>query len=308
MPPMSTSTSCAVVGWLIAAALAICLVHSAGQAPAGGVHACADKDDLLRVADAVRDSNPPDEVRLRRPSRFERAMKLRPGEWHPIDKINQGYSQHYGPWLAPLRHRPIRVLEIGVRGGTSMRLWNDYFTHPDARIVGMGIPPPAGVPFGAMGVPIVGMPRVSVSYGSQANASFLQAFIAASEPFDVIIDDASHVPQHGLFTLTRLFGRALVPGGRYILEDTHTYYKPVGSVQYGFVYKGTGPCTTPTYETRGRGGAYVSRRTRRAHATRVEGAWAVSSMRVGGQGSEIPAGIGNVPGETNMRRFLVRRS
>ena len=54
--------------------------------------------------------------------------------------------------------------------------------------------------------------------------------------------------------------------------------------------------------TRGRGGAYASRRTRRAHATRVEGAWAVSSMRVGGQGSEIPAGIGNVPGETNMRR------
>ena len=70
--------------------------------------------------------------------------------------------------------------------------------------------------------------------------------------------------------------------------------------------------------TRGRGGAYASRRTRRAHATRVEGPWdglgkSVDAGRGSGVGrgeqiranfaGEIPAGIGNVPGETNMRRF-----
>jgi len=43
------------------------------------------------------------------------------------DKITNGYMNVYGPIFAPLRSKPIKLLELGVLGGESLRLWRDYF-------------------------------------------------------------------------------------------------------------------------------------------------------------------------------------
>ena len=43
-------------------------------------------------------------------------------------------------------------------------------------------------------------------------------------PFDIIIDDGSHVPWHQIFTLESIFHTWLKPGGLYIIEDLETSY------------------------------------------------------------------------------------
>lgn len=48
----------------------------------------------------------------------------------------KGYLRHvYGPLMKTQRDSPVRLLEIGVRSGASMRLWHEYFPH--GSIVGL---------------------------------------------------------------------------------------------------------------------------------------------------------------------------
>ena len=42
------------------------------------------------------------------------------------------YASHLAPW----REHPVRLLEIGVKDGASLKMWDDFFTHPDAQIYG----------------------------------------------------------------------------------------------------------------------------------------------------------------------------
>jgi len=55
------------------------------------------------------------------------------------DKITNGYMNIYGPIFAPLRSKPIKLLELGVLGGESLRLWRDYFWN--GTIVGLDLNP-----------------------------------------------------------------------------------------------------------------------------------------------------------------------
>ena len=51
-------------------------------------------------------------------ARFKQASLMQ------TDKVTaHGYHIQYGPFLAPLSHRPVRVLEIGVQDGKSLGLW-----------------------------------------------------------------------------------------------------------------------------------------------------------------------------------------
>ena len=52
-------------------------------------------------------------------------------KWHHYFDI---YTKHFGHY----RDRPIKMLEIGVFRGGSLRMWKDYF-HPDSTIVGIDI-------------------------------------------------------------------------------------------------------------------------------------------------------------------------
>jgi hypothetical protein len=56
-----------------------------------------------------------------------------------MTRITNGYMNVYGPILAPLRSKPIKLLELGVLAGESLRLWQEYFWN--GTIVGLDLRP-----------------------------------------------------------------------------------------------------------------------------------------------------------------------
>src|SRR5258707_12788916 len=51
------------------------------------------------------------------------------------------YTHRYAPLFQPIRAQPIRLLELGVKDGASLRMWREYFPH--ASIFGDDIIPGA---------------------------------------------------------------------------------------------------------------------------------------------------------------------
>jgi len=125
---------------------------------------------------------------------------------------------HYLPVYESVidRSRPIRMLEIGVFHGGSLRMWREYL-HPQSVIVGIDIDPnckqfedPEN--------------NVHVRIGGQQDATFLQEVNSEFGPFDVILDDGSHMTSHMVESFRSLFASALAERGVYIAEDAHSNY------------------------------------------------------------------------------------
>jgi hypothetical protein len=134
---------------------------------------------------------------------------------YDTDKIPNRYLEHYDPILAPLVHRPMALLELGVYRGGSLRLWHDYF--PLGTIVGVDVYVP----------PDLDLPERARAYqGNQTDPEFLSRVAGETAPdgFDVIIDDASHIGADARAAFWHLFDRHLKPGGLYVIEDWGTGY------------------------------------------------------------------------------------
>jgi len=140
---------------------------------------------------------------------------------HGTDKFGlHDYTPRYHQLFAPVRDRPIRLLEIGVggyqdadRGGQSLAMWRDYF--PQGQITGIDIQTKAL----ALG------PRVAVLRGSQIDADFLAEVVATRGPFDIIIDDGSHRNEHVVESYGLLLP-TMAAGGLYVSEDVQTAFFP----------------------------------------------------------------------------------
>ena len=65
----------------------------------------------------------------------------------------------------------------------------------------------------------------TILIGDQSDSVLLGELVEKHGPFDVVIDDGSHLSEHQLATLQALWP-AVVPGGLYAVEDTHTSYFP----------------------------------------------------------------------------------
>ena len=136
---------------------------------------------------------------------------------HGTDKASNGhdYAAFYDRWFNRWRISPVRLLEMGVLGGNSLRAFDEYFEHPDTRITGIELeasywrPPPH-------------QDRVAVITGSQSDPA-LAASLA--DGFDIIIDDAGHFGRHQRLAL-ELWLPKVKPGGIYIIEDLHAAYWP----------------------------------------------------------------------------------
>ncbi|MFQ6006658.1 MAG: class I SAM-dependent methyltransferase [Woeseia sp.] len=130
-------------------------------------------------------------------------------KWHHYFDI---YTRHFEAY----RSRPIRVLEIGVFRGGSLRMWKKYF-HPGSVIVGIDVDRNCRQYE-------ISDQQVYVRIGSQADPDFLGAVNEEFGPFDIILDDGSHKTHHQLISFTSLFRAALKDGGCYLVEDMHTNY------------------------------------------------------------------------------------
>lgn len=120
------------------------------------------------------------------------------------------YVAAYATHIGDRRHAPIALLEIGILRGASLRMWRDYF--PRARIVGLDLDPPP-----------IELPGVELVAGDQSDAAVLTT-VASRGPFDVVIDDGSHIGAHIEASFRALFP-AVEPGGWYVIEDMQTAYR-----------------------------------------------------------------------------------
>jgi hypothetical protein len=130
------------------------------------------------------------------------------------------YLDIYDRHLAAYRSRaiagpPLRLLEIGVSEGGSLRLWRRYFGDK-AIIFGIDVNPKCAAFDGREG-------RVRI--GSQDDPAFLESVVAEMGGLDVVIDDGSHAASHQKSSFETLFPR-LSAHGIYICEDLHTSYWP----------------------------------------------------------------------------------
>jgi hypothetical protein len=134
---------------------------------------------------------------------------------YDTDKIKLRYLEVYDPILAPWTGKNIKLLEVGVCEGGSLKLWRDYF--PRGTIVGIDRKLPKHFEAGH---------RVQVFQGNQADKAFLSKVASRTAPdgFDIIIDDASHIGALTKTTFWHLFDHHLKPGGLYAIEDWGTGY------------------------------------------------------------------------------------
>jgi hypothetical protein len=132
---------------------------------------------------------------------------------HGADKSSKvhGYTRAYERHFAHLRVQPIALLEIGIGGGASLRMWRDYF--PRATLYGLDIED-------CKGLETLGM---RVFQGAQADEDVLERLLAVTGPLDVIVDDGSHRWADQIASFKKLYPH-LKPGGCYAIEDLHTSY------------------------------------------------------------------------------------
>ena len=124
------------------------------------------------------------------------------------------YCVKYEKWLPFNRLEPITILEIGVLNGESLETWREYY--PNAKIVGIDIMPeckrfedPAR--------------NIFVEIGSQDDPKFLERVAKTHGPFDLIVDDGSHMNRHVIISFMHLID-SVKPEGVYVVEDCATSY------------------------------------------------------------------------------------
>ena len=131
------------------------------------------------------------------------------GMKHGTDKATfHRYCDFYQDHL-PGRGFDGTMLEIGVMDGASLKMWREYW--PDALIIGVDNTRPT---------------KVAGCYVRQFDATDpddVEVLTGLFGPFDVILDDGSHLTQDQQDTFRMLYP-ALNPDGRYVIEDLHTSY------------------------------------------------------------------------------------
>lgn len=128
---------------------------------------------------------------------------------HGTDKTtSHAYGPLYSRVLAPYRDTARRVLEIGVYSGASVLAMADYFHR--ARVVGLDVTL-ANVKFGR------GHPRITLRQ-LDGVSSDTPRLVGGAEPWDVVLDDASHRREDQIEAF-RVWGPLVAPGGVYIIED-----------------------------------------------------------------------------------------
>lgn len=140
---------------------------------------------------------------------------------YQTDKVSRHfYTLVYEQWFRDFRFKKIKLLEIGIggygklhMGGNSLRMWKSYF--PKGSITGIDLYDKTDL----------GEHRINIYKGNQADVEFLKSVSGKDGPFDIIVDDGSHMQSHILASFKTLFP-LLASGGIYVVEDTQTSYWP----------------------------------------------------------------------------------
>ena len=155
---------------------------------------------------------------------------------HGTDKASviHDYLKKYQKYLPFKTYDHIKILEIGVQGGESLRMWKDWFYN--AEIVGIDINPECKKHEEE---------NITIEIGNQTDTDFIYNNICKKyKPFDLIIDDGSHINNDVIFSFESLF-HTLSSGGVYVIEDCCTsYWEEYGGGFGKQCTVGTGGCAT----------------------------------------------------------------
>lgn len=162
-----------------------------------------------------------------------RSRQADPAAATQVEEPGHDYLRKYELFLAPFLDRShVSLLELGAGPdwniGASAAMWLDYFWRPDFHLTIADIKSTARS---------LQNERTSVVVGDLSRDDVLDSL--AAHPFDIIIDDASHLTAHQIKAFTRLF-RCLKPGGVYIIEDIHTSFGPL---RQNYHQEADGSCT-----------------------------------------------------------------
>lgn len=122
------------------------------------------------------------------------------------------YLKKYQKYLPFNRYDNLKILEIGVLDGSSVKTWKEYFYKSE--IIGIDINPECKKYEGD---------NIKIEIGSQIDDNFLNKIVLNYGPFDMILDDGSHMNSHVIHSFQKLW-KYVNPGGVYVVEDSITSY------------------------------------------------------------------------------------
>jgi hypothetical protein len=155
-------------------------------------------------------------------------QRVKAREGAASDKVNfHDYEVILERYLAPFRERrktTFKVLEIGLGcamgygGARGWQLLKEYAPNVDYYAIELNQKSCNGFPH------LTAEERQYIHshtvWGDQASEAVMEATTKRFGPFDMIIDDGSHVSSDMIKSFTYLFEHALKPGRPYIIEDT----------------------------------------------------------------------------------------
>ncbi|MEU1464992.1 hypothetical protein ABZ467_30690 [Streptomyces sp. NPDC005727] len=146
----------------------------------------------------------------------ELAVRHGTDKWSFLHQYTQHYQRHFGP----LRDRRLKICEIGVggygdtdAGGGSLNMWKEFF--PRGLVYGVDIADKRALD----------RPRITTIQADQSDPEALRSMAEKYGPFDIVIDDGSHMSPHVITSFKTLFP-CLAEDGIYVVEDLHGSYWP----------------------------------------------------------------------------------
>lgn len=124
------------------------------------------------------------------------------------------YIEVYEEIFAPYRNNARRVLEIGLMGGNSLRMWEEYFFNAEVYGVDLCDRPHDGL---ADLRPMVAEGTHRIAFLNAADSAQVEERFSGMS-FDVIIDDANHYLPDQLAIYSN-FKDHLAGDGIYVIED-----------------------------------------------------------------------------------------
>lgn len=137
---------------------------------------------------------------------------------HGSDKARLGaetrhnYTHYYFTLFEPVKLEPLRVFEMGIGSGASLRGWKEFF--PKAAIFGADIDRAT----------LFEDERVLTFHcdmRSQTDVEAMWSKPSLLRRFDIIVDDGLHTPESQLAFFENSIHK-LGRGGVYVIEDVHT--------------------------------------------------------------------------------------
>ena len=132
------------------------------------------------------------------------------------------YLDFYDEAFKELRHKEIKILEIGILHGKSIRMLREYFTKAEIHAVDI-------VEGYVDAINNANLPNLTANILNQGDRNMLGIYFDKHGPFDIIIDDGSHIISHQKLTFDVSMEKGLSENGIYVLEDLHTSLRE----QYG---------------------------------------------------------------------------